>query len=787
MLSTCPDIAWVPQNPYLFNDTIGANIRLGSPDATQEQLETAAKAAYLHDFITSLPDGYQTLIGENGARLSGGQAQRLAMARAFLKDAPILILDESTSSIDPEIEVILEESIRQLMNGKTVITIAHRLNTIFQADQIVVLDKGRIVEQGRHDELMAINGVYAGMVNTLQDEFRKYKVAPVKSVSIPKDLRTFTEQPSYPLQGGMSNPKSNTLMRLLSFLTGSWGWVVLSVLLGSLTIGANVSLMGTSAWLISAAALHPSIAELQVAIVGVRFFGISRAGFRYSERLVSHNVTFRLLSHLRVWFYKKLEPLAPARLMDYHAGDLLSRITGDVELLENLYVRVISPPLVAIVIGLGTSLFLASFYPLLAPILIGFFLVIGFLLPLSSMLLGRTPGKALVTFRSNLNAQMVDSIQGLADTLVYGRADDQAARIAKIGKDIGKAQKHMARISGFHNGLAVYLTNFCLWLVVYMTIPLVTSGQIDARMLASLALLTLASFEAVTSLPLAAQLWESIREAAQRLFEVVDTEPAVHDKLEVVIDFPQVTSYDIEVEKLSFSYPAQAFPAIQDISFKLESGKSHAIVGQSGSGKSTLVNLLLRFWEYGSGDIRLGGRSLHDLDQDEVRGRYAVVPQNIYLFNTSVYENLRIARPSATQDEIETAAQQTQIHDFILSLPMGYQTVIGELGARLSGGELQRLAIARALVKDAPILILDEPTANLDPLIEKQILKTLFEVMKKKTALLITHRLVGLENVDKIFVMAHGRIVERGTQAELLLEGSAFRRLWELQNRILAS
>jgi ATP-binding cassette subfamily C protein CydCD len=780
-------IAWVPQNPYLFNDTIGANIRLGSPDATQEQLETAAKAAYLHDFITSLPDGYQTLIGENGARLSGGQAQRLAMARAFLKDAPILILDESTSSIDPEIEVILEESMRQLMNGKTVITIAHRLNTIFQADQIVVLDKGRIVEQGRHDELMAINGVYAGMVNTLQDEFRKYKVAPVKSVSIPKDLRTFTEQPSYPLQGGMSNPKSNTLMRLLSFLTGSWGRVVLSVLLGSLTIGANVSLMGTSAWLISAAALHPSIAELQVAIVGVRFFGISRAGFRYSERLVSHNVTFRLLSHLRVWFYKKLEPLAPARLMDYHAGDLLSRITGDVELLENLYVRVISPPLVAIVIGLGTSLFLASFYPLLAPILIGFFLVIGFLLPLSSMLLGRTPGKALVTFRSNLNAQMVDSIQGLADTLVYGRADDQAARIAKIGKDIGKAQKHMARISGFHNGLAVYLTNFCLWLVVYMTIPLVTSGQIDARMLASLALLTLASFEAVTSLPLAAQLWESIREAAQRLFEVVDTEPAVHDKLEVVIDFPQVTSYDIEVEKLSFSYPAQAFPAIQDISFKLESGKSHAIVGQSGSGKSTLVNLLLRFWEYGSGDIRLGGRSLHDLDQDEVRGRYAVVPQNIYLFNTSVYENLRIARPSATQDEIETAAQQTQIHDFILSLPMGYQTVIGELGARLSGGELQRLAIARALVKDAPILILDEPTANLDPLIEKQILKTLFEVMKKKTALLITHRLVGLENVDKIFVMAHGRIVERGTQAELLLEGSAFRRLWELQNRILVS
>jgi ATP-binding cassette, subfamily C, bacterial CydC len=196
---------------------------------------------------------------------------------------------------------------------------------------------------------------------------------------------------------------------------------------------------------------------------------------------------------------------------------------------------------------------------------------------------------------------------------------------------------------------------------------------------------------------------------------------------------------------------------------------------------------LLRFWDYGSGDIRLGGESLHGLEQDEVRGRFAVVSQSSYFFNTSVRENLRLARPSASQEEIEEAAKQAQIHEFILMLPKGYDTFIGEQGLRLSGGERQRLAIARALLKDAPILILDEPTANLDPLTEKQVLDTLFNVMKGRTSLLITHRLVGLEHVDEILVMEAGKIVERGVQAKLLERDGTFRRLWELQNRILLS
>jgi len=309
-------------------------------------------------------------------------------------------------------------------------------------------------------------------------------------------------------------------------------------------------------------------------------------------------------------------------------------------------------------------------------------------------------------------------------------------------------------------------------------------------MLGTLTLLTLASFEAVTPLPVAAQMWESVRTAAGRLFEVVDASPMTVEHRPLTEKAPSMAQNPrsaVAFDEVTFSYPNTSLPAINEITFDLYSGNSLAIVGPSGAGKSTIVNLLLRFWEYSSGDIRLGGESLHGLDPDEVRGRYGVVSQNSYFFNASVLENLKLARPSASQAEIEDAASRAQIHEFVMGLPKGYDTFIGEQGLRLSGGERQRLGIARALLRDAPILILDEPTANLDPLTEKQILETLFHVMQDKTVLFITHRLIGLENVDEILVLEGGQVVERGTQTELLQGDRTFQRLWKLQNRILSN
>ena len=779
-------IAWVPQKPYLFHDTIAANIRLGKPNATHEEVTQATKAAYLHDFIETLPDKYDTVIGESGARLSTGQAQRLALARAFLKDAPILILDEPTSSLDPETETLLEESTRQLMQGRTVITIAHRINTIFKVDQIIVLGQGRIIEQGNHQELLAQNGAYAEMVKTYRVENSESKGESEKLETSDLQSSTFDIKPPANRQPPTTSTKPIPIIwRLLRFLNGSWNWVALSILLSTLTIGSSVALIGTSAWLISTAALHPSIADLGVSVVGVRFFGIARGIFRYLERLVSHNVTFRLLALLRVWFYEKLEPLAPARLMEYKSGDLLARVIGDVETLENFYVRVVSPSLTAILIGLVVSLFFASYYPPLAFALISFFLTLGLILPILAQLVSRKSGSKLISQRADIQTQLVDGIQGLADLLAFGRGEGRANMISSTGKDYSATQKHMARISGVHSALVTLITNLGLWLVLFLVIPQVINGNIRGVMLGTFALMTFASFEAVNPLPLAAQMWNTSHEAARRLFEVVDVEPEVTDLFSGTSEQLRITNNELRVTNLSFSYPTQSIPALQDVSFTIPEGKSVAIVGPSGAGKSTIINLLVRFWEYEAGEISLGGESLKLLNQDEVRKRCALVSQNSYFFNTSIRENLRVARPKITQEETESAVRSAHIHEFIASLPKGYETFIGEQGLRLSGGERQRLAIARALLKDVPILILDEPTANLDPITEKQVLDTLFEIMRGKTSLLITHRLVGLENMDEIIVMDHGRIVERGIHDELLTNKRMYRRLWNLQNKIL--
>jgi ATP-binding cassette subfamily C protein CydC len=369
--------------------------------------------------------------------------------------------------------------------------------------------------------------------------------------------------------------------------------------------------------------------------------------------------------------------------------------------------------------------------------------------------------------------------------LAFGRAEDRAKLLATTGSAYGDSQKQMARINGVHSALGTLLTNLGLWTMLVLVIPQVTAGNIQGVMLGTFALMTFASFEAVNPLPLAAQMWNASREAAKRLFEVVDAEPAISEKWKVESGKSQIADYQLQIADLTFSYPNTNTPALDHVTFDLQPGASLAIVGPSGAGKSTIASLLFRFWEYESGGISLGGESLKSLNQDEVRKRLALVSQNSYFFNTSIRENLRLARPKVTQEEMEGAAKSAQIHEFIMNLPKGYDTFIGEQGLRLSGGERQRLAIARALLKEAPILILDEPTANLDPITEKQVLDTLFEVMQGKTSLLITHRLVGLEKMDEILVLDHGRIVERGRHEELLQGGGVYRHLWDLQNRVL--
>lgn len=559
-------------------------------------------------------------------------------------------------------------------------------------------------------------------------------------------------------------------------------WMALSVLLGFATVGSAIGLMATAAWIIARAALHPSIAVLNVAIVGVRFFGIARGVFRYLERVVSHQTTFRLLSRMRVWLYERIEPLAPARLSDYHSGDLLSRISADIDTLENFYVRVLAPPAVAVLVTLMMAIFFGVIDLRLALALVAYLAVTGIGVPLLTRRLGRSAGQSLVATRGELNAALLDGVQGLADLAAYGQQTRQIERVRALSERIHREQMHMARIGGLDAALGALLTGLAVITVLALAIPLVGEGRLGGVMLAVLALATISSFEAVLALPQAFQHLESNLAAARRLFDLVDASPAVVDPPDPL---PAPERCDLVVRDLRFRYAPGDPPALDGVSFTLPQGGKLAIVGASGAGKSTLVNLLMRFWDYDEGSITLGGQELRCMRQDDVRAQFAVVRQDTHLFSGTIRDNLLLARPDASEQDLIAAAQQAQLDTFIRSLPQGYDTWIGEQGLALSGGERQRLAIARAVLKNAPILVLDEATANLDAVTEQAVMAAITHAMRDRTTLMITHRLVGLEAVDEILVLDAGRVVERGRHADLLAREGVYHHLWDLQRQEL--
>ena len=541
-----------------------------------------------------------------------------------------------------------------------------------------------------------------------------------------------------------------TITRLLKLMAPFRWWILAGVLLSFATTGASVGLMAVSAYLISKAALVTDTADLNVIITGVRFFAISRAALRYAERYVTHLATFRILTRLRVWFYRAIEPLAPARLMQYRSGDLLTRIVADIETLENFYLRVVIPPLAAVLVTILACLILGSFDVWLAVALLVFIVLTGVVLPLASRWLSRQPAAELIATRAELNASLVDEVQGIADLLAYGQEDAYQARALSLSQQLNRVQERLAVIRGMGNGLAALFTSLAALTVLFMAIPLVTGGQIDGVFLALLPLTAIACFEAVQPLAQAFQMLESSQAAARRIFELIDSEPAVIDPVAAApLDLPSDQAPAIEVRDLRFRYAPDEPPVLDGVSFSVPAGGRVALVGANGSGKSTVVNLLLRFWDTDEGTIRIGGRELHTIRADDVRGLLGVVPQHTHLFNATIRDNLYLANPEASEADLIAACQQAQLHEFIQGLPQGYDTLVGENGLLLSGGERQRLAIARAILKDAPILILDEATSHLDALTAARVWQALDPFMAGRTTIIISHQRANLAHVDQ--------------------------------------
>ena len=556
--------------------------------------------------------------------------------------------------------------------------------------------------------------------------------------------------------------------------------IAFSMLLGALTVAAGIGLLTTSAYLIARAALHPSIAELQVAIVGVRFFGITRGVFRYLERLQTHDTAFRLLARLRVWFYKRLEPLAPARLLTQRSGDLLSRIVADIETLQHFFLRVIVPPGVAIAMISAVTFFMSRFDIWLSVQLLFFLLFAGLAIPLLTNRLARPFGEREVELRSDLNATLVDGIQGNADILAFEQGPSHLDLVLNLTTDIAGTRERNAWIAGLSIGLVGLTTNLAVMATMLRAIPLVQFGMLEGYLLAVVVIATIASFEAVAPLPDAFQHLESSLTAARRLFEIVDVPPAVADS-ESPKPLPESTQ--IHASKLTFRYADDLPPALREIDFDIAPGRILAVIGPSGSGKSSIAHLLLRFWDYSQGRILLGGTDLRSLKLEELRSLFSVISQDTYLFHGSIRDNLLFAKPDAGDVEIFAALEQAQLLAFVHALPQALDTPIGERGLMLSGGERQRLAITRALLRDAPIWIADEPTANLDPLTEREVMRSLKSLMRKRTSLLLTHRLIELEDVDEILVLQEGGIVERGDHNHLLKAQGLYCRMWSHQRQ----
>lgn len=578
----------------------------------------------------------------------------------------------------------------------------------------------------------------------------------------------------------------STLALLLGFLRPFTARVVFSVFTGVATVAAGIGLLGTSAYLIASAALQPSIAELQVAIVGVRFFGISRALFRYLERLISHDVNFRLLARLRVWFYRKIEPLAPARLQNLHSADLLSRAIADIETLENFYVRAVSPPLVALIVTLGMGWFIGRYDLRPALLLICAMALVGIGLPVLTHALARQPGRQAVLHRARLHANVLDAVQGMAELAAFGRAGEQIARILSASNTFDAAQFHLGRSSALGSALALLISGLTLWGVLLLTIPLVGS-RIDGISLAVLALLTIASFEAVTPLSQAAAHLESSLQSARRLFDLVNEDPERQD-LSPVRPFLSGPLH-LEIHDLHFSYPqfdnGQPGSALVDFSLDLPPGRHVALIGPSGAGKSTLFHLLLRFWDVQCGEVRINGENLRSLAPEDIRAKIALVSQSTYLFAGTLRQNLLLANPDAGPAAIERVVEQSGLSDLVGRLPNGVDSWIGERGVQISGGERQRIAVARALLREAPLLLLDEPTAGLDAASEQRLLQVLRSAAEGRSMISITHRLVGLEDMDEILVLRDGRVVERGTHAALSASGGLYAQMRQIQEDML--
>ena len=527
--------------------------------------------------------------------------------------------------------------------------------------------------------------------------------------------------------------------------------LALAALLGALTILFGVGLMATAGYLISRAAERPAVLSLTVAIVGVRFFALTRPVTRYLERLASHDVALRSLGNARARVYERIAPLSPAQLQDRRRGDLLARLVADVDSLQNLYLRGLLPPVVAVAAGAGAVGVVAAILPGAALVLAAGLLVAGIAVPVGAAAIAARSSRQQAAARGALGSELVETLAGGEELVLYGRRDDRLERLRVVDGTLVRVARRAAAADGTGDGLRLLVTGLTVAGVLAVAVSAHAAGGLDRVLIALLALAALAAFEAVQPLPEALRQLSVTVAAGERLLELVDQEPAVVDSAEP-LPAPQAP-FTIELEDVSVRYAPGERLALDDLSLRLDPGRRIALLGRSGSGKTTVANLLLRFVDPESGRVTLAGHDLREYRLEDVRRAVTVSGQDAHLFSTTIRANLCLARPDATDAQLEAALRSARILDWVQSLPDGLDTHVGERGRELSGGQRQRVTLARALLTDAQVLVLDEPTAHLDPPTARCLVEDVFAAAGERCVLLITHRPEGLDLVDELVAL----------------------------------